>query len=160
MPQSSQFPEATEAELEIIRLGEEAVRPRVPQTFNNWLRIGHALDVGRRIAMRTAYTTRTQGFSYNAAFNRWLAQHPGLQLKSSTAPGFTNAWITSRKSWRGWRRSPTPNISTTPRPSSSVGAAHLRLRYQPVQQPRSRACGRRTSSLGAGLRKRELTRPR
>jgi hypothetical protein len=46
------------------------------------------LDIGRQIAMRTAYTTRTRGPRYNAAFQQWLDEHPDLRMTS-----YTRTWL-------------------------------------------------------------------
>lgn len=71
-------------EAEIIRIGEEAVRA-VRQTFERWMEIGRALEVGRHWAMAEAGTNQPIGRTYAKSFSRWLERHPVFgSLKEST----------------------------------------------------------------------------
>ena len=83
MPQEDPLYES-EDEVTIIRIGVAAVES-VMQTFERWLDIARALEVGRRIAMRVGHTNRPEGANYNGAFSQWLALHPQLQrIKPAT----------------------------------------------------------------------------
>lgn len=71
-------------EAEIIRIGEEAVRA-VRQTFERWLEVARALEIGRHWAMSEAGTNQPAGRGYNEAFRTWLKRHPIFdEIKEST----------------------------------------------------------------------------
>jgi hypothetical protein len=59
-----------------IRRGQEAwMRHKTDCTWNDWLAIGDALDIGRTEAMAEARSNRPKGKGYNRAFSFWLFKH-------------------------------------------------------------------------------------
>lgn len=80
----------TPTENKIILIGEEAV-DRLRKTFDHWMEIARALDVGRKASLRAAEMPEDtprgeEGGGYNKYFNAWLVNHPKLRLseKDST----------------------------------------------------------------------------
>jgi hypothetical protein len=59
-----------------IKRGQEAWhRHKNNATWNDWLAIGEALQIGRQDAMAAAGTNQPAGSKYNAVFGEWLARH-------------------------------------------------------------------------------------
>ena len=60
----------------VSRLGTEAWR-RLKKTkdYNDWLKVGEALTVGREWAMNQAQTNTPDGKAYNMAFGEWMLQY-------------------------------------------------------------------------------------
>jgi hypothetical protein len=78
-------------EAEIIRRAEEAL-VRLGQTFDHWMEIARALDLGRQQALAETGANSPQGALYSGAFSRWLKQHPKLNDKK-LLPGSTRHWL-------------------------------------------------------------------
>jgi hypothetical protein len=66
------------SELEAIGRGEEAMDELTGRrTWDKWVEIGMALEVGRKIAIRESNADKGKG--YSTAFNRWLKRHPKFE---------------------------------------------------------------------------------
>jgi len=60
----------------VCRQGTEAWRRlKRDKNWNDWLKVGEALQVGRERAMNQAMTNRPEGKAYNMAFGEWLRQY-------------------------------------------------------------------------------------
>jgi hypothetical protein len=60
----------------VSRQGTEAwKRLKKEKNWNDWIKVGDALLVGRDLAMHQAETNQPQGSAYNIAFGRWLKQY-------------------------------------------------------------------------------------
>jgi hypothetical protein len=68
------------SKVEILRQGEEAM-PRLAKgaTWEDWVRIMRALDIGRSTAMLEAKKNEPQGPHYREAFRKWLRCHPAFE---------------------------------------------------------------------------------
>jgi hypothetical protein len=59
-----------------IRSGQQAwERVKKDATYNDWLAIGEALEIGRADAMADAKTNKPEGARYNKLFGEWLASY-------------------------------------------------------------------------------------
>ena len=66
----------------VSRLGSEAwKRLKKCKDYNDWVKVGEALQVGREWAMNQAQTNKPEGKAYNMAFSEWL-QHYKLDDRS------------------------------------------------------------------------------
>lgn len=60
----------------ISRLGTEAwKRLKKTKDYNDWLKVGEALTVGREWAMNQAQTNKPEGKAYNMAFGEWMERY-------------------------------------------------------------------------------------
>jgi hypothetical protein len=60
----------------VARQGTEAWRRlKKEKNWNDWLKVGEALQVGREWAMNQAGTNQPQGKAYNMAFGEWLQRY-------------------------------------------------------------------------------------
>jgi hypothetical protein len=60
----------------VSRQGTEAWRRlKRDKNWNDWIKVGEALQVGRERAMNQAMTNRPEGKAYNMAFGEWLRQY-------------------------------------------------------------------------------------
>jgi hypothetical protein len=60
----------------VSRLGTEAwKRLKKTKDYNDWLKVGEALTVGREWAMNQAQTNKPEGKAYNMAFGEWMMQY-------------------------------------------------------------------------------------
>jgi hypothetical protein len=60
----------------VSRQGREAwQRLKKEKNWNDWIKVGEALQVGRELAMHQAGTNQPIGSAYNMAFGKWLAQY-------------------------------------------------------------------------------------
>lgn len=60
----------------VSRLGTEAwKRLKKTKDYNDWLKVGEALTVGREWAMNQAQTNKPEGKAYNMAFSEWMMQY-------------------------------------------------------------------------------------
>jgi hypothetical protein len=60
----------------VSRLGTEAwKRLKKTKDYNDWLKVGEALTVGREWAMNQAQTNKPEGKAYNMAFGEWMTQY-------------------------------------------------------------------------------------
>jgi hypothetical protein len=60
----------------VSRLGTEAwKRLKKTKDYNDWLKVGEALTVGREWAMNQAQTNKAEGKAYNMAFGEWMMQY-------------------------------------------------------------------------------------
>jgi hypothetical protein len=60
----------------VSRLGAEAwKRLKKTKDYNDWLKVGEALTVGREWAMNQAQTNKPEGKAYNMAFGEWMMQY-------------------------------------------------------------------------------------
>ncbi len=63
-------------ERDVVARGIEAwTRHKKDNTWNGWMEVGETLDVGRRVAMRQAFTNQPKGKGYNDAYGRWLREN-------------------------------------------------------------------------------------
>jgi hypothetical protein len=69
----------TPQELVVIEDGLHAIDDML-RTFERWMIIAEALDVGRAVAMRVAGVDRPAGDAYQAVFGEWLQRWPKLEL--------------------------------------------------------------------------------
>jgi hypothetical protein len=81
----------TDDEIEIIRIAEAAITA-VKQTFDRWMEIARALEIGRRYALDEARTNDVTSRAYGKAFSHWLQRHPRLDNKN-VIPGSTRKWL-------------------------------------------------------------------
>jgi hypothetical protein len=66
--------DADNLEQDAVNHGRDArLRLKQDQTFEDWLLVGQALEIGRQLAMRRAYTNQPVGRAYNTAFSDWMA---------------------------------------------------------------------------------------
>src|SRR5262245_37360371 len=54
------------------------------KNWDDWVKVGKALQVGRQHAMRTAHTNEPQGKNYSLAFNEWLERHELSDMDKGT----------------------------------------------------------------------------
>ena len=60
----------------VSRQGTEAWRRlKKEKNWNDWLKVGEALQVGREWAMNQAGTNKPEGKSYNMAFGEWMTKY-------------------------------------------------------------------------------------
>jgi hypothetical protein len=60
----------------VSRLGTEAwKRLKKTKDYNDWLKVGEALTVGREWAMNQAQTNKPEGKAYNMAFGEWMMRY-------------------------------------------------------------------------------------
>jgi len=60
----------------VSRLGTEAwKRLKKTKDYNDWLKVGEALIVGREWAMNQAQTNKPEGKAYNMAFGEWMERY-------------------------------------------------------------------------------------
>jgi predicted DNA-binding ArsR family transcriptional regulator len=60
----------------ISRQGTQAWnRLKREKNWNDWIKVGEALQVGREWAMNQAMTNKPEGKGYNMAFSEWLARY-------------------------------------------------------------------------------------
>lgn len=60
----------------VSRLGSEAwKRLKKTKDYNDWLKVGEALQCGREWAMRQAQANKPEGKAYNMAFSEWLQRY-------------------------------------------------------------------------------------
>src|SRR5262245_22104974 len=65
---------------EIVRQGEEAMRRLAKgQSWDDWVRVMRAFDIGRSTAMLEAKKNEPQGPRYREALRRWLRCHPAFE---------------------------------------------------------------------------------
>jgi hypothetical protein len=63
-------------ELRLIRAGREALSAiDRAESFDNWMRIGRALVVGKQFALRTVGANAPWGRTYSRVFGEWMHQH-------------------------------------------------------------------------------------
>jgi hypothetical protein len=61
---------------QIVQRGREAAHRLINGTaFEDWIAVGHAVQVGRAAAMRDAGTNKPDGAKYAKALGRWLADN-------------------------------------------------------------------------------------
>jgi len=63
------------SKIEIVRLGEEAMT-RQGQSWEDWIKVMHALDTARSTAMLEANSNKPEGPRYREAYRKWLRFHP------------------------------------------------------------------------------------
>jgi hypothetical protein len=81
----------TREEREICRIGEEALVV-LKQTFETWMLVARALDIGRQKAMIATGADDVQDRTYQKAFGRWLDRHPKFADKEML-PDSTRSWL-------------------------------------------------------------------
>jgi hypothetical protein len=90
-----------------LRIGEEAL-DAVRQTFDNWMAVARALDLGRVRAMAETGANDIQDRHYQKAFSRWLDKHPKFNDRAGL-PRVTRMWLLRCLDHLGdilaWRRS-------------------------------------------------------
>jgi hypothetical protein len=95
----------TREEREICRIGEEALEA-VRQTFDRWMQVACALDIGRQKAMIATGADDVQDRTYRKAFSRWLARHPKFNNQEEL-PDSTRSWLLRCYDYQGdiisWR---------------------------------------------------------
>ena len=114
------------SEADIINAGREAWQRRsrnIHEAWEEWLLIGAALLVGRRMAQAIASTKKTSGKAYNYAFGKWLTNNGFKGLDENTRrdllsimehleahPGEFEAWLDKLE-----KRMPTERIASRTR---------------------------------------------
>ena len=69
-----------------IRSGQQAwERVKKDATYNDWLAIGEALEIGRADAMADAKTNKPEGARYNKVFGEWLASYGFNDIDNAAA---------------------------------------------------------------------------
>jgi hypothetical protein len=64
---------------DIITAADEAADRLISgQSWQDWVAVGRAFQIGRTQAMAAAGTNRPEGRHYAAAISRWLSEHPKL----------------------------------------------------------------------------------
>ena len=59
-----------------VEVGRQAwKRIKEDSTYNDWMAVGEALDIGRTECVRLVHANRPQGRAYNEAFSQWLADN-------------------------------------------------------------------------------------
>src|SRR5262249_19607625 len=70
---------------DILRQAEEAMtRLAKGQSWDDWVKVMRAFDMGRSTAMLEANTNRPFGPRYTAAFGKWLRFHPAFEAVHKT----------------------------------------------------------------------------
>jgi hypothetical protein len=95
--------------IEILRQGEEAMaRLAKGQSWEDWIRVMRALDIGRSTAMLEAGTNRPFGPRYTAAVAKWLRLHPAFEaIHSSDRSRFLKCFD-NLEAINEWRRKNVP----------------------------------------------------
>jgi hypothetical protein len=87
-----------------IRRGQEAwKRHKEDATYNDWLAIAEALDIGRTEAMAEANTNQPEGSRYNKLFGEWLAGHGFDDIDKGDRSRLFDI-LENRAAIEGWRR--------------------------------------------------------
>jgi hypothetical protein len=60
-------------------------RLRGAQCFEDWLLVGEALDIARRVCLEKSGAKKAFGMGYNMAMKEWLAAHPWFQKISAVS---------------------------------------------------------------------------
>jgi hypothetical protein len=74
-----------EITLHAIEIGRQAwKRIKEDSSYNDWMAVGEALDIGRSECMRLAFTNEPRGRAYNEAFSRWLGENGFADIDKGT----------------------------------------------------------------------------
>ena len=94
---------------EKIRQGEEAMaRLEKGQSWDDWVKVMGALDIGRSTAMLQAKTNRPFGPRYTAAFGKWLRCHPAFESIHKTDRSRFLKCFDNLEAINDWRRKEVP----------------------------------------------------
>jgi hypothetical protein len=71
--------------LHAVEVGRQAwKRIKEDSTYNDWMAVGEALDIGRTECMRLAFTNEPRGRAYNEAFSQWLTDNSFADIDKGT----------------------------------------------------------------------------
>jgi hypothetical protein len=86
-----------------VEVGRQAwKRIKEDSTYNDWMAVGEALDIGRNECMRLVHTNDPRGRAYNEAFSQWLADNGFADIDKGTRSRFADI-MENRPAIEAWR---------------------------------------------------------
>jgi hypothetical protein len=143
-----------EITLHAVEIGRQAWnRIKEDSTYNDWMAVGEALDIGRTECMRLARSNEPRGRAYNETFSKWLAENgfadilagiianrPGVETWRATLASNERQRINHPSSvWRKWQASRAMPTSTGGGYPPIGGALVLKGVYRGVRNYSGRA---------------------
>jgi hypothetical protein len=95
---------SNEITLHAIEHGRQAwKRIRSDSTYEDWMAVGQALDIGRSECMRTAGTNEPRGRGYNEAYSSWLSEYGFADIDKGTRSRLAEC-MANRSAIEAWRQ--------------------------------------------------------
>jgi hypothetical protein len=93
----------SEITLHAIEIGRQAwKRIKEDSTYNDWMAVGEALDIGRTECMRLARSNEPRGRAYNEAFSQWLTDNGFADIDKGTRSRLAEI-MANRPTIEAWR---------------------------------------------------------